>query len=212
MDKPSPHFSRNLFINCPFDDEYQPLLRALLFTAIHCGLVPRIASERSDSGEVRVSKILELLRESQFSVHDLSRAYEPSVRGAPRFNMPFELGLDLGLRSAGRGRLAQKRCLILQDEAFRHHVVLSDLSGNDSRAHGGEAELLVRHVRGWLVDSIGARLPSGTSVWQAYNEFNVVFADEMGRLRFSDRDVNEMSVSEFIYFVYLLHEPSDDWA
>lgn len=208
MDKPSPDFARNVFINCPFDTDYQPLLRALLFTIIHCGFVPRIASERADSGEVRVGKILELLRESQFSVHDLSRAYS-SEQGSPRFNMPFELGLDLGLRSAGKGKLARKQCLILQEEPFRHHIVLSDLSGNDSRAHRGEPELLVRCVRNWLVD-VGVRhLASGTAVWEAYNEFNVSFVDEMDRLRFSERDVGEMPVSEFVYFVYLLDEPRE---
>lgn len=209
MDKPSPEFTRNVFINCPFDDAYQPLLRALLFTIVHCGFVPRIASERSDSGEVRVGKIIQLLRESQFSIHDLSRAYVASESGSPRFNMPFELGLDLGLRSAGKGRLARKQCLILQEEPFRHQIVLSDLSGNDSRAHQGEPELLVRCVRNWLLD-VGIRdLISGTALWEAYNEFNVLFLDEMDRLRFSSRDVGEMPVTEFVYFVYLLDEPRD---
>ena len=37
-----------VFINCPFDDEYQPMLHALLFTVVQCGFRPRIATERSD--------------------------------------------------------------------------------------------------------------------------------------------------------------------
>jgi hypothetical protein len=209
LDKPSPHFARNVFINCPFDAQYQPMLRALLFATIHCGFVPRIATERADSGEVRVAKIIELLRESQFSIHDLSRAYENRAGGPPRFNMPFELGLDLGLRIAGKGKLAQKQCLILQEEPFRHQIVLSDLSGNDSRAHRGEPEVLIRQVRNWLVDVGHLQLPSATFIWEAYNEFNLVFADELERLRFSPADVSEMPISEFVYFVYLLHEPSN---
>ena len=209
MDKPSPDFSRNVFINCPFDEQYQPLLRALLFTVIHSGLVPRIASERADSGEVRVRKIVELLKESQFSVHDLSRADENPKSGPPRFNMPFELGLDLGLRVAGKGKLARKQCLILQERPFRHQVVLSDLSGNDSRAHNSEPEILIRQVRNWFVDLGHLQLPSATSIWESYNEFNAAFDDEMKRLRFSDRDLCEMPISEFVYFVYLLDEPQD---
>jgi hypothetical protein len=207
VDKPSLDFARNVFVNCPFDPQYQSLLRALLFTVIHCGLVPRIASERADSGEVRVRKIIDMLKESQFSVHDLSRAYERHADGPPRFNMPFELGVDLGLREAGKGKLARKQCLILQEEPYRHQVVLSDLSGNDCRAHGGEPEELVRHVRNWFVGAARFHLPSATSVWESYNEFNASFDDEMSTKRFTARDVREMPVSEYVYFVYLLHEP-----
>ena len=43
-----------IFINCPFDEEYQPLLRALLFAALFYGLDIKIASMDSDS---RVSTI-----------------------------------------------------------------------------------------------------------------------------------------------------------
>jgi hypothetical protein len=103
MDKPGSVFEKNIFINCPFDDEYRPLLRAMLFTVIYCGLTPRIATERADSGEVRIRKIVELMKESKFSVHDISRI-EPLKRGdLPRFNMPFELGMELGLRESSHG-------------------------------------------------------------------------------------------------------------
>jgi len=36
-------FDRNVFINCPFDDGYMPLLRPLLFTVYCLGFQPRIA-------------------------------------------------------------------------------------------------------------------------------------------------------------------------
>ena len=66
-------FSKNVFINCPFDSEYHSLLRPLLFTAVYLGFNPKIALERSDSGEQRIDKICELIRESKYSIHDLSR-------------------------------------------------------------------------------------------------------------------------------------------
>lgn len=50
----------------PFDREYLTLLKPLLFTVVDFGLKPRIASERSDSGEERIKKIKELIRESSF--------------------------------------------------------------------------------------------------------------------------------------------------
>ncbi|MEP7011624.1 MAG: hypothetical protein ABJC13_14975, partial [Acidobacteriota bacterium] len=65
-------FESNVFINCPFDATYLPLLRPLLFTVVFLGYSPRIASERFDSGENRIDKICSLIRESKYSIHDLS--------------------------------------------------------------------------------------------------------------------------------------------
>ena len=66
-------FNKNIFVNCPFDEDYKPLLKSLLFTIIYCGFNPRIALERFDSGEGRLSKIKELIDSSIYSIHDLSR-------------------------------------------------------------------------------------------------------------------------------------------
>ncbi|MBC8144379.1 MAG: hypothetical protein H7X80_02270 [bacterium] len=41
-------FDSNVFINCPFDDEYESLLRPLLFTIIWLEYNPKIAVERKD--------------------------------------------------------------------------------------------------------------------------------------------------------------------
>ena len=43
-------YDRNVFINCPFDDSYEPIFRGLVFTVFECGLVPRCAKEAYDSG------------------------------------------------------------------------------------------------------------------------------------------------------------------
>ena len=71
--KPADDFDRNVFINCPFDSDYFPLLRPLLFSIVYLGFNPKIALETSDSGELRVDKICELIKASKYSVHDLSR-------------------------------------------------------------------------------------------------------------------------------------------
>lgn len=127
-------FEGSVFINCPFDSEYRLLAQALIFTVLECGLEPRIASERVDSGQVRMEKIRELIRSCRFSIHDISRI-EPLRRGdLPRFNMPFELGLDLGSRYYGDADLATKQCLILEREQYRYQRVLSDIAGHDIRA------------------------------------------------------------------------------
>lgn len=93
---PVQEFESNVFINCPFDREYYSLLRPLLFTIVFLGFNPRLATERSDSGENRLEKIRELIRDSKYSIHDLSRLRSKKAKEFYRLNMPFELGMDYG--------------------------------------------------------------------------------------------------------------------
>ena len=97
-------FNDNVFVNCPFDDEYLPLLRPLLFTVIDLGFTPRIALERLDSGRPRFQKIVALIKQSKYAIHDLSRIQSSKVGEFYRLNMPFELGLDVGCSLFKRGQ------------------------------------------------------------------------------------------------------------
>ena len=90
----------SVFVNCPFDDGYRPLFRAVIFTILKCGFDPHCALELEESGEVRIDKIADLVRRCRYGVHDLSRT-ELNDKGLPRFNMPFELGLFLGAKRFG---------------------------------------------------------------------------------------------------------------
>ena len=191
-------FNRNVFINCPFDKEYKPMLRALLFTVIDCGLEPRIATERGDSGEVRVEKIKDLIRQSRYSIHDISRMEALNEGDLPGFNMPFELGLDLGCRAFGSGQLSEKRCLILESERYRYQKVLSDISGNDIEAHHSAPETLVRRVRKWVYETTNRRVPSGTTIWQRYNEFYRSFEQALRAAGYDTQDIEDMPDVEFI--------------
>src|SRR5688500_11733451 len=107
-------FQSNVFVNCPFDSEYLPLLRPLLFTIIYLGFTPRIALESLDSGSPRIEKIVSLIRDSQYAIHDLSRIKAKKTDELFRLNMPFELGVDVGCRLFKRGKWSRKRCLILE--------------------------------------------------------------------------------------------------
>jgi len=46
-----------VFINCPFDDDYQELFRAILFTIYSCGFVPRCAFQEDDGSNTRIEKL-----------------------------------------------------------------------------------------------------------------------------------------------------------
>jgi hypothetical protein len=53
----NPIYTRNVFINCPFDPAYNQLLNALVFTIFACGYTPRCAKESGDGGEIRINEI-----------------------------------------------------------------------------------------------------------------------------------------------------------
>jgi len=110
--KLSKAYVRQVFLNCPFDDGYRPIYEAIIFSVIHCGFVIRCAREREDSGEPRISKIVEIIRASQFGIHDISRVELDEVNHLPRFNMPLELGLFLGAKAySSEPRQKARRCL-----------------------------------------------------------------------------------------------------
>lgn len=191
-------FDRQVFINCPFDDHYQPLLRALIFTILDCRLTPRIASEEVDSGLVRFEKIRGLILACRFSIHDISRIEPLHPGDLPRFNMPFELGLDLGCRLYGTGRLAGKQCLILERERYRYQRVLSDISGNDIRAHGGDAQTVISEVRKWLGVVTAKDLPSGSDIWKRFNLFQGFLRASLKKAGFTIEEIDTLETAEWI--------------
>ena len=208
MTIPTANFDECVFINCPFDEDYMPLLRVLIFTVIQCGFKPRIATERSDSGEVRIKKISGIISESKYSIHDISRI-EPLADGAlPRFNMPFELGIDIGCREHGSDELKTKKCLVLEKERYRYQKVLSDIAGNDIKAHDNEPLLLVRAVRTWFAENGVFGLASHNRIWDVYNEFLFKLSEEAKRLGYEDGDYSDLPITEYIYLITRLSPPT----
>lgn len=143
-------FDTSVFINCPSDEQYKALLYSIVFTTIASGFKPRAALQEYDGGTVRLEKICRLIRHSRLGIHDISRTELDTGSGLPRFNMPFELGLDLGARAFGNGQLAPKQMLILDKEQYRFQQFISDIAGQDIAAHRGSAVLAMTRVRMWL--------------------------------------------------------------
>lgn len=143
-------YDDRVFINCPFDDDFQPIFRAIVFAVHDCGFVARSALEQSGSETVRLSKIEAIIEESRLSIHDVSRTELDTGSGLPRFNMPLELGVVLGARRFGTARHKRKACLVLDRERFRYQAYLSDLSGQDIGCHRGRPEVAIQVVRDWL--------------------------------------------------------------
>jgi len=188
--------AKNVFINCPFDNEYFALLRPLLFSIIYLELSPKI-SETSDSGEVRLHKIKELMTTSKFSIHDLSRM-EPLENGKlPRFNMPFECGIDFGIRLSNPEVYRDKKFLILEKERYRYQRVISDISGNDIKAHGNDPEQIIKVVRDWF-KPINKDIPYHKEIWLAYNEFEFDYETILDSEGYDPKDISSLTFSDLI--------------
>lgn len=167
-------YGHNVFINCPFDPDYKPIFEALVFAVHACGFLPRCALEAADSGTVRVEKIVQIIRECRFGIHDISRT-ELNSRGLPRFNMPYELGLFMGAQRLGGGKQRRKSCLILDREPYRYQAFLSDIAGQDPQSHGNDPLQAIRAVRDWLWTEIrregGDPLPGAAEIIRRFAEF-----------------------------------------
>ena len=191
-------FETNVFVNCPFDAQYLPLLRPLLFTIIYLGLSPRIALERLDSGEPRIQKIISLIKESKYAIHDLSRIKAAKKGEYYRLNMPFEIGLDVGCRLFKEGEWSKKSCLILEAQRYRYQAAISDLSNSDIAVHDDDPELVAAEVRNWLNNAAGLRAPGPSAIWGAFLEFMAANYDELKGRGFSDKDIEKLPINELI--------------
>jgi hypothetical protein len=191
-------FEKSVFINCPFDDSYLELLRPLLFTLLYAGLVPRIASESKDSSITRMSKIEKLICQARYAIHDISRCQAIGKGELFRFNMPFELGLDIGCKLFKGGRWATKKCLILEAERFRYQAVLSDLSNSDIANHENDPQTLVRQVRNWLVQDCESSLPSATVVWGRFLDFMADNFDRLTKEGWKKKDIESQPKKEML--------------
>jgi hypothetical protein len=122
---------RDVFINCPFTDDYRAHFEAIVFTVVRSGFTPRCARESDDGGEVRFDKICRIIRECPYGVHNISKTDLDADSGLPRFNMPFELGLFLGAKRFGGRSHNRKKTLIFDRDRFRYQSYISDIAGQD---------------------------------------------------------------------------------
>jgi hypothetical protein len=143
-------YDNSVFINCPFDADYRPLLEAVVFAVYDCGFFPRCALEVDDSSQVRIEKINAIIGACRLAIHDISRTELDHGSGLPRFNMPFEFGIFVGAKAFGGREQRRKACVVLDVERYRYQQFISDIAGQDIREHHRSAELLIHQVRDFL--------------------------------------------------------------
>lgn len=179
------------------------MLLAIIFTTKFLNFTPRLALERADSAESRIAKIVNLIDESKFGIHDLSRMVSKERDEHYRMNMPFELGIDYGAKVLKGGQWQGKQILILEKEQYRYQKALSDLSGSDIKSHNDDPSRIITVVRDWFVATAGIRIKSGNAIWSKFNEFNAYLYDQAIE-NDGHESIDSLEVVEVIYHM-------DDW-
>ena len=168
---PETDFDKSVFINCPIDDDFAPLLEVIMFCIVYAGLKPRLATERLESGESRLDKIIELISSCALSVHDLSRCKAGKASEFFRMNMPFEFGIDMGFRRAPDKRTDRKKFIIFEKEQYDLKKALSDIAGFDVEFHQDNLQLVIKKLRNFLRVEVGCELPGEAKLKGDYYTF-----------------------------------------
>jgi hypothetical protein len=196
----------SVFINCPFDSEYAAMFDAIVFAVQISGFNPRCAREADNAGAVRLHKILDIISECKFGIHDLSRT-EIGTYGLPRFNMPFELGLDLGAKQFGTPSQNRKSLLILDRSPYRYQRFISDINGQDISAHDRSIKKAIIRVRDWISTESGSpTMPAGDYMYRRYKAFQRVLPELCRQL---NQDPKSLTFGNFTHIVRVWLEENE---
>lgn len=141
--------AHNVFVNCPFDSEFNELRDAILFTCVQSGFVPWMAGSTGDVARPRMERILTAFDACRYSIHDLTRYGGEGELNLARFNMPLELGIAMGLRGSQPTPDAHD-WFVLVPAGHLYQRVVSDLAGFDPATHDGTPRAVAIAVLTWL--------------------------------------------------------------
>lgn len=191
--------ARDVFINCAFDTQFQPLFHAIVFAVMRSGFRARCAQETDDAGENRFEKIQNIVEQCRYGIHDLSRTETDGDPPLPRFNMPLELGLFIGAKRYGDAGQKLKRTLVMDTERYRYQRFISDIAGQDISAHGGDLDQVTETVARWLrVQSRSVTVPGGRQIAADYARFS----DELPALLAARQlDAAEMTFVDYVAII-----------
>jgi hypothetical protein len=195
---PRPSLSDGVFVNCPFDDDYEPVFRSMVFCIYACGFRVRSAKEVEDGSELRFRKIVKIIRECRYGIHDLSRTELDRHYNLPRFNMPLELGLFLGAKYAGAAGQSEKQALIFDKEQYRYQRFISDLAGMDIVAHYSDPGVVIRQIRNWLANVSRRQIDSGERIARLYLDFSERLPYMARQLEFDPDSIPYVDFERFV--------------
>lgn len=135
------HFS--IFLTISYEDNFV----AYIAGVAAFGLDPRATLELT-GGVRRLDRIFDLISACKYSFHDLSFVkLDQTPPETPRFNMPFELGLVIGLEKAAP---SSHEWFVFESSRHRIKKSLSDLDGTDAFIYKPAPEGILREIRNAL--------------------------------------------------------------
>jgi len=197
-------FAKNVFINCPFDEAYiNNLLKPILYIVIKNGLNPRLSLEISDSGQVRLHKITEIIQSCKYGIHDLSIVKSKKANEFARMNMPFEFGIDYGLRKSGIAQLKAKQFLILEATKYDYMKAISDINGFDIKVHGNSTERIFECLYSWSSETLKiSKQDPPLKIFYDFVDFNTSLFEEkvtqFGSDKLAKNFIEKISIPEYI--------------
>ena len=205
-------FDKSVFINCPFDSSYDVMLHSMIFSIVSLGYIPRLSLESSDSGISRLDKIIDIIKQSKISIHDLSKVKQETTGMFSRMNMPFELGLDFACKRYAKvgNDLNNKKFLVIGGKKYDYMKALSDISGIDIQYHNNDVSKLIKAIRHWFVTNESlTNIPSPNEVWMKFMDFNAEFVLYTRSKGYDEKDMYEMPLFEQINHmkVYIKDNP-----
>lgn len=143
----SPGQRDSVFLNLPYDPSYQDHFVAYVAGVAAFGLDPRATLELT-GGVRRLDRIFDLIAACKYSFHDLSFVMlDQTAPKTPRFNMPFELGLVIGLEKAAP---SGHEWFVFESARHRIKKSLSDQDGTDPFIYRPVPEGILREIRNAL--------------------------------------------------------------
>jgi len=152
----------SVFLNCPYDLEYQALFDSAVLSVVCCGFTPRSALESGTIAEPRMARITRAIFDSKYSIHDLSRCKGEGDANLARFNMPLELGIAMARRYLGRRAADKHDWLVMVPAGHPYGRYISDLAGFDPVTHNSTERGLIVAIMTWFatrVDAVGTPTP-----------------------------------------------------
>ena len=195
----APLSRKDVFINCPFDDAYKPIFQAIIFAVCDLGFVARCSLEFDDASVVRLDKIMGIIGQCSYGIHDISSVNLSAGTNLPRFNMPLELGLFLACKRFGGKAQQRKACLILDSDPYRYRASISDISGQDIHSHQGRPRKAILEVRNWLASASQTKgLSGGAEIGDRFRRFGRDLPNICKRLKQQPKDLTFLDFSQAV--------------
>ena len=164
--------NQDVFINCPFSEDFKPFFHAMVFAVVRSGFTPRCALEADDSSENRFDKICQIIKQCDYGIHDISKIELDEKSALPRFNMPLELGLFLAAKKFGNATQRRKKCIIFESRPYEYQKFISDIAGQDIHCHHKSLPKLFIELSAWMRrENEDGMVPGGNTIKKEHQKF-----------------------------------------